>query len=164
MFSRGGRRQELGAVTVRNHRELWESELEGATVSEVANSFYLACPLRWLGFGCLEYYVEKNPEDSSGLRERGLSMITSALHGEGRCNCGISASFAALLIFTDRVKGGVARGTGTVGSAGGPRFTSSDRHTTDQPDPFLCLFFQGQQICYAGPTLRVQVNMLLLIV
>lgn len=91
-------------------------------------------------------------------------MISSAHHGEGRCNYGISASFAALLIVTDRVNGGVARGTGTVGSAGGPRLTSSDRHITDQPGPFLCLFSQGQQICYAGPTLRVQVNMLLLIV
>lgn len=164
MFSRGGRRQELGAVTVRNRLELWESEPEGAMVSEVANSFDLACPLRWLGCGCLEYCVEKNSEVSSGLRERGLSMIASALHGEGRCNCGISASFAAFLISTDRVNGGAARGTGTVGSAGGPRFTSSDRHAADQPGPFLCLFSHGQEICYAGPTLTVQVNMLLLIV
>lgn len=52
-------------------------------VSEVANSLDLVQPLRWLGCGCLEYCVEKDPKYSSRLSGRELYMITNALHGGG---------------------------------------------------------------------------------
>lgn len=52
-------------------------------VSGVANSFDLVQPLSWLGCGCLEYCVEKDPKDSSRLSGRGLYMITNAFHRGG---------------------------------------------------------------------------------
>lgn len=88
-------------------------------------------------------------------------MFTNALHGGSRCNSGVSASFGVHLISTDEGDGGAEKRTGPVGSTVRPRLPSLERQVVEPPSPSPVSFLPSTAVCCAGPTLGVQVNMLL---